>query len=114
MAQILSFPSQEAQGLAYLDRQLRELMESKGADVALIDFAAQHLTSIYSQLTDAEQYSFAVQLPEGLSQEDSHSLSEQINSGLSGLRKENHSTLVRLIAQLVLAEVKLFQHERED
>ena len=38
----------------------------------------------------------------------------QVNTGLEGIRKENHSMMVKLIAQLMLAEVRLFQHERSD
>jgi hypothetical protein len=41
-------------------------------------------------------------------------LYQQINTGLEGIRRENHALLVKLVAQLVLAEVKLFQHERTD
>jgi len=33
---------------------------------------------------------------------------------LEGLRKENHALLVTMLAQLVLAQVRLFQHERRD
>ncbi len=39
-------------------------------------------------------------------------LYQQINTGLEGIRRENHSLMVQLIARLVLAEVRLFQHER--
>lgn len=113
MSNVLTFPSEQVQGLAYLDRQLRELMRAKGADEAIIDFAAEQLTSIYGQLSDSEQYSFEVSLPTTLSAQDSDDLAQQINAGLEGVRKENHALLVRLVAQLVLAEVKLFQHERD-
>ena len=51
MGEILEFPSQQAQGLAYLDRQLRSMLDAKGADQALIDFAATQLTQIYAQFT---------------------------------------------------------------
>ena len=114
MAEILKFPSEQAQGLTFLDRQLRDLLAAKGADDQLIDFAAKQLTAIYAQLTESEQYSFTVELPNQLSSEESANLYNQINDGLEGIRKENHALLVKLIAQLVLAEVKLFQHERID
>ena len=32
MGDILEFPSQQAQGLAYLERQLREMLAARGAD----------------------------------------------------------------------------------
>ena len=44
MGEILEFPSQQAQGLAYLDRQLRQLLTAKGSDADTIDFAACALT----------------------------------------------------------------------
>ena len=114
MGKILEFPSQQAQGLAFLDRQVRELLQAKGADQRLIDFAASQLTSIYTQMKESEHYDFTVELPPQLSSEESARLYQQINDGLEGIRRENHALLVKLVAQLVLAEVKLFQHERID
>ncbi len=114
MGDILEFPSQRTQGLAFLDRQLRELLTAKGADDELIDFAARQLTNMYAQLNESEQYLFTVELPAHLEAQDSASLYQQINAGLEGIRKENHALLVRMVAQLVLAEVRLFQHERPE
>lgn len=113
MGDILRFPSAQAQGLAYLDKQLRELLRSKGADDKLIDFAARQLTDIYARLSESEQYCFEVEIPSGLSSDESAALADQINTGLEGVREQNHALLVNLVAQLVLAEVKLFQHERQ-
>lgn len=114
MGEILEFPSQQTQGLAFLDRQLRALLESKGADEQLIDFAANQLTGIYAQLSESELYSFSVELPASIDEEEKDRLYQQINAGLEGIRAENHSLMVKLVAQLVLAEVRLFQHERAD
>ena len=112
MGDILEFPSQQAQGLAFLDRQLRELLTAKGADDQLVDFAARQLTKMYAQLSESEQYGFTVDLPAQLGKEERDSLYHQINSGLEGIRKENHALLVGMLAQLVLAQIRLFQHER--
>ncbi|MDG1944981.1 MAG: hypothetical protein P8J17_12060 [Halioglobus sp.] len=114
MADILEFPSHQTQGLAFLDRQVRELLTTKGADDRLIDFAAQQLTEMYAQLSTAEQYSFSVELPAHLDDAEKNRLDHQINAGLEGIRQENHALLVNLVAQLVLAQVRLFQHERMD
>jgi len=114
MGDILEFPSQQTQGLAFLDRQLRELLIAKGADDRLIDFATRQLTQMYTQLSASEQYSFTVELPAHLDDNEKNSLYQQINAGLEGIRKENHAVLVKMVAQLVLAEVRLFQHERND
>ncbi|MEP4486774.1 MAG: hypothetical protein ABJ013_14155 [Halioglobus sp.] len=114
MGELLEFPSQQAQGLAYLDRQLRLLLAAKGADQQLIDFAVSQLTDTYTALSESEQYSFKVELPERLTPEEGDVLALQINEGLTGLRAENHALMLKLVAQLVLAEVRLFQHERPD
>ncbi len=114
MGTILEFPSQQAQGLTFLDRQLRELLSAKGADDQLVDFAARQLTKMYAQLSQSEQYSFTVDLPAQLGHEQRDSLYRQINAGLEGIRKENHALLVGMLAQLVLAQVRLFQHERPE
>ena len=114
MGDILEFPSQQSQGLVYLDRQLRELLIAKGADDQLVDFAAKQLTKMYAQLSESEQYSFTVELPAHLEPQESKKLYRQINDGLEGVRKENHALLVKMVAQLVLAQVRLFQHERND
>ena len=114
MGDILEFPSQQVQGLAFLDRQLRDLLAAKGADDQLVDFAARQLTTMYAQLSKSEQYSFTIELPAHLNNEESDSLYHQINTGLEGVRKENHALLVKMLAQLVLAEVRIFQHERPD
>jgi len=114
MGDILEFPSQQMQALAYLDRQLRELLTARGADSQLVDFAARQLTRMYAQLSESEQYSFSVELPAQLDPAQRDLLYRQINAGLEGIRKENHALLVKMLAQLVLAQVRLFQHERPD
>ncbi len=113
MGKLLEFPSQQAQGLAYLDRQLRQLLTAKGSDADTIDFAASALTRIYSELTEAEKYSFSIQLPLGLEDKQAEALETEINAGLEGIRQENHALMLKLVAQLVLAEVRLYQHERD-
>ncbi|MEM8660467.1 MAG: hypothetical protein AAGF35_06235 [Pseudomonadota bacterium] len=112
MADVLEFPSSRAQALAYLERELRTLLSERGADERLIDFAVAQLTQSYTELSESEHYSFSVALPEKLSDDEKVHLREQINAGLEGIRSENHSLMVRLIAKLVLAEMRLFQHQR--
>lgn len=114
MGDILEFPSRQAQGLAFLDRELRALLAARGADDRLIDFAVGQLTRTYAQLSESEQYSFSVELPDSVGAGDREALYRQINEGLEGIRQENHSLMVKLIARLVLAEVRLFQHERAE
>ena len=114
MADILEFPSRQAQGLAFLDRELRALLAARGADERLIDFAVSQLTRTYAQLSESEQYSFSVALPDSIDTAAKDALYQQINAGLEGIRKENHALMVQLIARLVLAELRLFQLERTE
>lgn len=114
MGDVLEFPSQHAQGLAFLEREVRQLLTARGADPALIDFAARQLLDSYAQLSEAEQYRFSLQLPAALDPADRASLEHQITTGLEGIRRENHALVVQLIARLVLAEMRLFQLQRSD
>jgi len=100
--------------MAYLERELRQLLARKGADEALIDFASAQLNHIYARICDSEHYQFSVQLPGGVSAEQQRELEEQINAGLEHIRRENHRLTVELVAELLLARVRLFQSERAD
>lgn len=114
MGDVLDFPSQQAKGLAFLDRELRSLLAARGADEELINFTAQQLTRIYAELSESEQYRFSIDLPDGLDADQKESLKQQINTGLEGIRKENHAIMLKLVARLVLAEVRAFQCERAE
>ena len=113
MGDILNFPTSKAQGMAFLESQLREILARKGADEQLIAFAVEQLVRVYARINDSEQYSFSVRLPAGLSEAQKTILQADINKGLEAVRRNNHALLLELMAQLVLAEVKLFQHQRD-
>ncbi len=113
MASVIEFPSQRMQGLAFLDQQIRELLRARGADEELIDFAAETTRRVYERSIEAENYSFSVSLPEGVSDADAESLRESIRQGLEHIRDENHAVVIRLIAELVMAEVRMFQAQRD-
>ena len=112
MGRVFEFPSQQVQGLTYLDRQLRRLLESRGADPPLIDFAATSLTQIYARFNEAEPHQVAVQFPETMNAGEQEDLRLQIYGELEGIRRENHAVVVKMMAQLVLAEVRLYQQQR--
>ena len=114
MGKVLEFPSNRAQGMAYLEAQLRRMLVAKGADDNLIDFATSQLTDIYGHVADAEQYNFSVQLPAGLSEEQQLELHAQISEGLESMRRENHSLMLELSAQLLLTRMHLYQQQQAD
>ena len=113
MTNVLEFPSQRAQGLAFLDQQIRELLTARGADQELIDFAADTVKRVYERSIEAENYSFNVALPKGISDAGAEALRLSIKEGVERIRDENHAVVIRLIAELVMAEVRMFQARRE-
>lgn len=114
MGNVLEFPSLQAQGLAYLEREMSQLLTAKGADEQLIQFATEQLTLIYRRVSESESYCFSIQLPDGLSAGQKVALEKEIQSSLEGLRRENHRQTLELVAQLLLAEVMLYQQNRAD
>jgi hypothetical protein len=112
MATILEFPSAEIQGLSYLQSQVRQLLEHKGADEALQEFAAHTVRDIYQRHVSAENYNFTLELPESIASADASELQAQIENNLASIQAANHAIVVRLIAELTLAEVKLFQLQK--
>ena len=113
MTNILEFPSQRAQGLAFLDQQIRQMLHDRGADEELVNFAADCVKRVYERSVDAENYSFSVTLPDGMSESDAETLRDSIKQGVERIRDENHAVVIRLIAELVMAEVRMFLANRE-
>jgi hypothetical protein len=114
MATILQFPSQQVQGLAYLEEQLKDLLLARGADQELVDFAANTVSEVYQRNVQAENYDFSLELPAAIDASSAEQLQEGIQAGIASIQAENHAIIVRLIAELVLAEVKIFQYQRDD
>jgi hypothetical protein len=113
MASILQFPSNELNGLTFLQQQVRALLTDRGADEQLIEFAASTLSDVYERHSRAENYNFELPLPEHLESEEVDALTTAVEAGIENIRNENHAIIVRLIAELVLAEVRNFQCRRE-
>ena len=114
MGTVVEFPAQGVRGVAYLESQLRQMLAAKGADEELIEFAVSQLLSIYERLRESEQYSFSVHFPSALSQAQQDTLQAEINEGLEGIRRDNHTLLLELTAQLLLTRLELFQRQRAD
>ena len=80
----------------------------------MINFAADTVKRVYARSVEAEDYSFSVTLPDGISGADAEALRQSIRRGVERIRDENHAVVIRLIAELVMAEVKMFQARREN
>lgn len=114
MAEILEFPTREAQAFSFLREQLDRLLRQKGADDQLIEYAVASLTDVYSELQTDSACHFEVRLPRQISGPEAEALQEDIAAGIERLRREHHDLTLKLAARLVLAELRLFQHERQD
>jgi hypothetical protein len=41
-------------------------------------------------------------------------ITDEVGQALGRIRAENHRVILRLIAELVLAQLRIYSHERED
>ena len=114
MAELLEFPTREKQAFLFLQQELAGLLKAKGADDALIDYAITSLTDVYGELQRESDCHFEVRLPSQLSQDEALRLQQDVAAGVEQLRQEHHDLTLRLAARLVLTELRLFQHERND
>ena len=114
MSNILEFPSREKQAYAFLTENLAALLKDKGADETLIAHATALLLKVYGEAQDTKDFSFSVDLPDGLTPAQIAQLQQQIEAGADAQRKHHHSLMIRMAAQLLLTELKLFQHAREE
>ena len=114
MAEIVHFPTRQKQAFDFLARELAALLRSKGADEALIDFAATTLTEVYDELISNSDCQFEVRLPRHLTETEAGQMREDLTAGIEKLRREQHDLMLKLAARLVLTELRLFQHERQD
>ena len=57
MGDLLEFPTPKAQGMAFLESQLREILTAKGADDQLINFAVDQLVSRLHTVKHRMQFS---------------------------------------------------------
>ncbi len=114
MGEIIQFPTRQRQAFNFLEHELTVLLRSKGADEALIDYAIATLTEVYDDLGRNAGCQFEVRLPPDLTAEQASQLREDISSGIEALKREQHDLTLKLAARLVLTELRLFQHERDD
>ena len=112
MSNVLEFPSREKQAYQFLTEQLSVLLAEKGADQELINHATHLLSKVYGEIEDTD-FSFSVDLPNGIELEDAQRLQQQIGEGVEALRKHHHSLTLKLAAKLLLTELQLYQQARD-
>ena len=74
--------------------------------------ATQLLSKVYGDVEDTD-FSFSVDLPNGIELEDAERLQQQIGKGVEALRKHHHSLTLKLAAKLLLTELQLYQQARD-
>ena len=114
MSNVLELPTREKQAYAFLTENLTALLRDKGADEKLIAHATALLLKVYGEAQDTADFSFSVDLPDDLTPAQIAQLRQQIEVGTDAQRKHHHSLMIRMAAQLLLTELKLFQYGREE
>ena len=114
MAEILEFPTREAQAFSFLREPRDRLLRQKGAEDQLINYVVASLTDVNSKLQTDSACHFEARLPRHISGPEAETLRQDIAEGIVRLRRKHDDLTLKLAAQLVLAELRLFQHERQD
>ena len=114
MSNVLEFPSRENQAYAFLTENFTALLRDKGADETLIAHATALLLKVYGEAQDTADFAFSVNLPDDLTTVQIAQLQQEIEAGADRQRRHHHSLMIRMAAQLLLTELKLFQHAREE
>ena len=98
MAEILEFPTREAQACNFLKKQLDQLLRQRRADDRLIDHAVVSLTRVYNELQSDSACHFKVQLPDLISGPGAEALQEDIAACIGRPRREHHDLTLKLAA----------------
>ncbi len=69
-------------------------------------------TGIYQKISASEQQSISFSLPDGLNREQRDLIEKEVEGALGQVHSQNHRLLLELAAQLVLAQLRLFQSSR--
>jgi len=107
MGDVIDMPSRAEQGMAYLETEIRKLMQAKGESEEAIQIALETLKDVYSRYQGIGALGFEVTLPDGLSDAQTDSIRSQIQTGIELLNDAHGHLLNRLAAELVLTKIKL-------
>lgn len=110
MADIIDFSKYKE--LAKVGDDLAKLLADLGADHDIIEFAIRRQKELHNQHQGLVQYAFSVSLNSPISEEDQKKLYSQVQQVIAQVNEKLVAENSRLTAQLLLAEIKLFQYER--
>ena len=111
MGNVIKFPSNEQQGMAFLENGIRELMLSKGESKETINITLNILKDVYKEYGNIVLQHFQLILPPYIKSEHIHLISEQGTEGIQLLNKEHTRVINKLASELVLTKLKLYQTE---
>jgi len=109
MGEVIKFPSNAQQGMAYLEDGIRELMLSRGENEETINITMDILKDVYRQYGDIGKQYFQLKLPPYLKDEHIQLISQQVTEGIQMLNKEHARMINKLASELVLTKLKLYQ-----
>jgi len=109
MGEVIKFPSNAQQGMAFLEEGIRELMISKGESEESITVTLNILKDVYRQYGDIGKQYFQLKLPPYIKDEHIQLISQQVTDGIQMLNKEHARIINKLASELVLTKLKLYQ-----
>lgn len=98
----------------FVSDELSSLLRSKGADDELVQFAVQRQKELWQRHETLGKYGFEISLEAAMSNTNRETLVSQIQSGVEQVKSKLLSENYQLMAELLLAEIKLFQYQRLD
>ena len=112
MADIIDF-SAHRQSLPKGKERFESWLRGLGAADDLISFSCRRYEELIQEQGDLGQYAFSISLASPLSQEDQNEICRQVQEGIAQVQDKFRSKNSQLAARLLLAEIKIYQYERE-
>jgi hypothetical protein len=112
MADVIDFTKYKDE-LANEPGKLEKWLKNIGVDRTLIDFATNRQKELFDENKSIGEYNYEIAFPPQINEEERHLLCSQIQSKVSQIIEKSIACNMKLIGLLLLAEIKLFQYERE-
>jgi hypothetical protein len=109
MGDVIKFPSNEQQGMVFLENGIRELLLSKGESEETINITLNILKDVFQQYGNIGLQHFQLKLPPYIKDEHIQLISDQVTEGVQLLNKEHAKVINKLASELVLTKLKLHQ-----
>jgi hypothetical protein len=111
VAEIVDFAKYKAE-LEAQKGSVGSFLRERGADNELAEFGEQLSKELVGLLDNLGQYNFPVTLPRSLSAEEQMQITADVNAGIGQVHGKLEAVIRTLVARTLIAELKVFQHER--